>query len=49
MEGVMSGHDMLLFVDLSRTAIERVTPIVGLGLVLDGDARTRGTHTGGVV
>jgi hypothetical protein len=29
MEGVMSGHDMLLFVDLSRTAIERHPPLLG--------------------
>ena len=28
MEGVMTGQDMLLFVDLSRTAIERHPPVL---------------------
>ena len=49
MEGIMTGCNMLLFVDLGQTASERHPPLVRLGPVLDGKTKSGSPHTGGVV
>ena len=49
MEGVMTGRDMLVFVDLAHTAIKRHFPTTGLGSDMDQITHVETSFTGGVV
>ena len=49
MEGVMAGTDMLYFVDLGKTAIQRHPPAVGLDTRLDRKEGPRTINPGRVV
>jgi hypothetical protein len=45
----MAGQDMLSFIDLACTAVERHPPITYLDVFIDGLAEVGGTHSQGMV